>query len=215
MQNLRSWIASWADENLDGGVPGVCADELHERMHADLLKALDENLEMVGAHIDQSKCFDRLSIEQAVRAFKRMGLPDCVGDMILEFYRGREVFVQVEGHVNNDVITPTNGLIQGCPWSVMCVILFGTITARHVKGSDDGTDDKTEFGCFFDDKVLWAVGAGACERLDGAVQRAAAVDDALGAVWNRTKDGTFGMNVTEEDMKEKRERLMLPKTWAT
>ena len=54
MQNLRSWIASWADENLYGGVPGVCADELHEWMHADLLKAPDENLEMVGAHIDQS-----------------------------------------------------------------------------------------------------------------------------------------------------------------
>ena len=80
LANVRTWLADWAEAAHDwlvvGGVPGRNADEIHGALFSDILECAQDGSPLIGARIDQSKCFDRQSAQLNLRILARLGLDE-------------------------------------------------------------------------------------------------------------------------------------------
>ena len=87
VRNLRDWTTQWCHQTAVGGVAGIEANELHERVHA-ALAALDENsaLEMIAAHIDRKKSFDHVDFRVTIHLLERYGPLKSIENMLRDFY---------------------------------------------------------------------------------------------------------------------------------
>ena len=83
VRNLTPWIEEWCPDTVVGGIPGRDADELHQMFNAALERSREHQdaAKLMGASVDLSKCFDRVSPEMVIRVAEMMGLPKSIAEM--------------------------------------------------------------------------------------------------------------------------------------
>ena len=103
--------------------------------------------------------------------------------LIIPFYDGLRTYLFTEGATSREPLPRSNGLLQGCPYSVMLLAVLATAWASWVEQKSEGV----AFGIYIDDKVLWALGEYAANTLKQALDAAHEFDNDTGAVWNRLR----------------------------
>ena len=87
---------------------------------------------LVGMSIDWSNCFDRVPQGIAFQLAERQGLHPRVLQPLRGMYRELRRRFVMAGHVGKEIVA-SNGVIQGCPLSVLLLNLLMNTWARSVK----------------------------------------------------------------------------------
>ena len=160
----RPWIQSWLNQGIRSG-PGRQMDDIIENLMDDLFDAEENDENLLGAKIDIAKCFDRCDIKRSVRILSRLGAPKQLTDLLLSFYEQLRIWIEVNGIVAKDHISPARCLLQGCPGSMLCAIAEMHVWATSV----NVLHPQVELACYVDDRLLYAPGPDAQECVQDAV----------------------------------------------
>ncbi|CAE7317126.1 unnamed protein product [Symbiodinium sp. CCMP2592] len=175
LRECRPWFMSWADEELVGGVPGRDMSLSHDSLFSSLLDARSRHRAFVGAKQDVKKCFDTVQWDLALQAWTWLGAPARLVTLLRAFYAGQSRWLAVQGHFAAEPITPTRGILQGCPASVGLLNSLMLLWVRHLRAAAPTISRSV----FLDDRALWGTGHRAATDLCTALQAAAEVDKAL------------------------------------
>ena len=94
--------------------------------------AMVDGSNLVGMSIDWSKCFDSVPQGIAFQLAERQGLHFRVLQPLRGMYRELRRRFVMAGHVEKEFVA-SNGVIQGCPLSVLLLNLLMNTWARSVK----------------------------------------------------------------------------------
>ena len=177
----RTWLQRVLDPDICSG-PDRDPCELVDRLEAQLTDAKEGGQPLCAAQIDLSKCFDRVDPQRSLRILRYMGVQETVLGAIGSFYRQRKMFMQMGGAVAGPISTK-RGLLQGCPASVLLLLVDMNIWIKFVKQSSPNT----EIGVCADDRTLWARGAHARTDVAAAAEASAKYDREAGWKWNEGK----------------------------
>ena len=122
----------WADTALYGYRPGRRAEDVWMDLAVSVEAALVEGADLVGMSIDWSKCFDRVPQGIAFNLAEKQGLHPRVLQPLRGMYRDLRRRFVMAGHVGSE-FAASNGVIQGCPLSVLLLNLLMNTWARAVK----------------------------------------------------------------------------------
>ncbi len=206
VSQLTVWILSWLSPEVVGGAPGCDLEDLLARFEDDLEQALfDDDIKLAGASINVSKFFDSIFAEMCFRALERAGLPECIASTMRRFYDDINVFFVDGNTVDPRCVKRVYGLLQGCAFSLVMVLILMCIWAAQVKVAPP----MVQTGVFVDDRLLWcstSTSADAFGQLHIACDITTTFDNAVGLVQNIGKGCCF--STAEED--EARLRVQLP-----
>ena len=73
--HLQPWIASWALDNMYGGIQGIGASEAWFATSIDIEWALASNTPLIGGALDLFKCFDQIMRPLLYAILRIAGLP--------------------------------------------------------------------------------------------------------------------------------------------
>ena len=137
-RKLAEWVGSWILPSIQGGAPGRGLQWSHAKLFVAITEALENGTDLGLISQDLKKAFDRISPWQAIAVLSHIGLPKELVDLLTEFYcRIRRVWT-TEGCTSESWKQYGNGILQGCPFSVLLII--GMMTAwdsfTHVEGVD-------------------------------------------------------------------------------
>lgn len=182
MRGMADWITSWIPEEICGGIPGRQADDILSRFDEDLEEAM-ENGKLTGASIDLSKCFDREAQKASTKAMEHMGLDGNIGGLINRFYGDMDSWFIGRGLVHPTPVRRKNGLLQGCPFSM--VMLAASMTVWVWKVKREVPDIR--MGVFVDDRLLWSKSANGVEVVKAALELGKKLDSESARTWNEGK----------------------------
>ena len=180
LSHHNGWICNWLHPDIASG-PGRSAENLLDNLLDDLG---DPSKEVVGAKIDLSKCFDRLSIARGCRILIALGFDPAIADILLDFYRQVYVHVECEGAISKDPLKILKGLLQGCPVSVLIMLAEDTCWAHFVNAHSTA-----KAGAYFDDRSIWSEDSAEVRK---AVDASWQFDKDAGWLWNHKKGQLFG-----------------------
>ncbi|CAK0814131.1 unnamed protein product [Prorocentrum cordatum] len=184
---LWPWMAAW----LHPGIASGARRDPAEMVEA-LLEGIDESkaaggLSIYGAKIDLSKAFDRVSESRARHILRHMGAPEPLLHTLQSFYAQRQMHMEVDGCVASQPIRPLRGLLQGCPLSVLLLLVDMNLWIRVVEASCPHVSVKA----YADDRTLWARGPLAKARVAEACEVTRRFDLGAGWQWNAGKGQRF------------------------
>ena len=187
VSHWREWIATWIHPNLAGGAAGRRLDDVLDALMGAMEKAVQTGEPMVGGSIDLSKCFDRVRIDQVLLVLRHLGAPQGALQCVEKFYANRQNHFTKGKLVSEEPATAATGLVQGCPFSVVSLNALMSVWAWTLSAEVPDL----QFGCFLDDRTMWATGEDRIPMLSMAEQVALDFDTAIGAQWNEKKNFTF------------------------
>ncbi|CAE7451987.1 unnamed protein product [Symbiodinium natans] len=171
LQQMTSWIDEWAPAELTGGLKGRSASQAHESLHESL-----QNSTLFGAKLDIAKCFDHVSVPQALHVWQVLGAPESVTTVLSTFYASQVKTMEWQGVSAKNAFSCKRGLLQGCPCSGALLAGLMATWVHHLKA----TGPTVHFSVFADDRTLWS------DTL-GNLQKAVAESDII--------DKVFGFNL--------------------
>ena len=152
MHRMRGWINTWVPEEVTGGIPGRGAAELHEEMQESIWECLQQGTPFAGCKVDLRKCFDKANAEKSILILERLGLPHQIGDVLRVFYTQHRKWCELDGACTREPVTVTNGLLQGCPASMLLLAAQATLWVKHVREKVP----EVRLGVYVDDRALIA-----------------------------------------------------------
>ena len=126
------WQETWIDDCLHGFRPGHSPADAWWPLALKVEHALLIGEDLSGIALEYSKCFDRIPIDIVFKLAQRLGMPDLITTPLRSMYsclRRRFVFAGAVGQP----FVATNGILQGCPLSIMMLNLLVNIWARAIK----------------------------------------------------------------------------------
>ena len=146
---------------------------------------------VVGAKIDLSKAFDRISPALAMKVMQTLGLPLHIVDFVMRFYdRLNCWFVDPScSNVGSTPVSRINGLLQGCPLSMALIAATMSLCVWFVDEAASGV----QLGIFVDDRLLWAAGEQSVNNFDDAVAAISKFDGICKWKWNHGKGLVFAL----------------------
>ena len=187
IKNITSWYQAWVHPELYGGVPGVSADDLHNRFYFDLQQAVETGQGLSGCKVDLSKCFDRVSPRLAFAVLRKLGLSREICEFVLQFYKRMRTWFTGSGATAHTFVKRLVRLLQGCPWSVMAVAGIMTVFCHHMHE----VEPSVQWGVFIDERLAWTKGRRSVNPLTKAVEAAQEFDVACCFKWNSDKGALF------------------------
>ena len=175
LRNCKTWLLSWADPAMFGGIPGRSAAGVHDLLFADLRRSRTRHGALVGAKQDLKKCFDTVQWGLAFRVWESLGAPRSLVRLLRYFYSHQCRWVVYRGHASTEPILPRRGLLQGCPASMALLNGLMLLWCRYVRLSHPGA----QLATFVDDRTVWHTGRNAASDLLDTLGAAAEADRAL------------------------------------
>ena len=185
---LKAWILSWVPAEVIGGIPGRSPEELHEELQESIWEHLAADSAFAGCKVDLKKCFDKANANQSLRILEKLGLPEQIGDVFRCFYDNHRKWFQMDGCVAGEAVCVTNGLLQGCPASMLLLAAQAATWVMNVKEKEP----RVQIGVYVDDRALTAGGEDAVEVLINATKAGDRVDAILGHEKHPNKISSFG-----------------------
>ena len=162
VQMNRCWLAKAMPPEIFGGIPGLSAKSasFSESVSWDVAQAGGEP--WVTGYVDASKCFDNLRFCDVAAVAKALGAPDAVLCAAGRWLEGHErTFVVKE--CLSPTVTPTRGILQGCPLSVTWACVWSASWVFWVKAQNLVRQSlRFRITVYLDD---WSVGSGDHESL--------------------------------------------------
>ncbi|CAE6971216.1 Cacna1h [Symbiodinium sp. CCMP2592] len=144
---------------------------------------------LAGCKADVKKCFDSADPKLAVQCMRRLGAPENVLTVIERFYQLHERWLMVEGACARHPVVEAAALLQGCPFSPLCLNSMMTVWLAAVKKADTGCT----LSVFLDDRAIWVrKRRGAARAVRAAMVAGREADQALGFELHPAKLESFG-----------------------
>ena len=140
---------------------------------------------MLGAKIDLSKCFDRCNAELSIHILGKLGCDARVLRLVEMLYCDLRVYFSKGGLVTQHAAKRTNGVLQGCPFSMLLMAATMAAWCHHIRNSTAGMVDAR---VFVDDRLFWTNSE---EALLEAVRSTSQFDADFGFMWNPGKGQIF------------------------
>ena len=135
------------------------------------------------------KCFDSADPTLAVQCMRRLGAPANVLAVIERFYQLHERWLMVEGACARRPVVEAAALLQGCPFSPLCLNSMMAVWLAAVKKADTGCT----LSVFLDDRAIWVrKRRGAAGAVRAAMVAGREADQALGFELHPAKLESFG-----------------------
>lgn len=132
LRDVISWQEKWIQECQHGFRTGHGPEDVWWKLAVQVGRALLEGSDLAGISLDYSKCFDRISITIVLRLAERIGMDARLLKAIKGMFDQLQRRFRVNGAVGKP-FTSTNGILQGCPLSVIFLNLLVCIWIRTVK----------------------------------------------------------------------------------
>ena len=159
VQKLAPWIGQVMPQEIYGGMPGRGIDDIHallaHEMYGHGVGAL------AGCKADVRKCYDSADPRLAMECLRNMGAPTNVLEVLGRFYEAHERWLQIDGHCARTSIGGAAALLQGCPFSPLCLGAMMAFWVTQVKKANTGCT----LAIYLDDRSLWSLGlpAASCQ----------------------------------------------------
>ena len=139
VRQVLQWQESWLSSKLHGFRPAHGAQDVWWAMAVKLEHALLSGEELSGISLDYSKCFDRVPIEIVFKVAEQCGMDGGILRAMRAMYKQlRRRFV-----LNGGVGAPfhsTNGILQGCPLSIVFLNLLVHVWVAAVEHGAPNVD---------------------------------------------------------------------------
>ena len=132
VRDLMGWQQDWIDSNLHGFRSGHAPEDVWWQIGLEVEKSLLTGEPLVGLVLDWSKCFDRVPVDLVLRLSQELGMPEGVLNGLSGMYAQLRRRFRIGGHVGT-AFRASNGIIQGCPLSVMLLNILMNVWARAVR----------------------------------------------------------------------------------
>ena len=131
------WQEKWAPPGMYGFRLKRGTDDLIWELGAAVeeikLRKMERNdylEDLFGASFDYKKCFDQLPHEIAFALAEYMGMSRVLIKVLREVYATLERHFKLPGGIGEPMI-PTNGILQGCPLSIILLNIIMSVWARR------------------------------------------------------------------------------------
>ncbi|KAJ9456836.1 Retrovirus-related Pol polyprotein from type-1 retrotransposable element R2 [Diplonema papillatum] len=115
---VREWQESWAHPDQRGFRKKGRTQEVYWLLAAKMEAALLNDEDLFAVAFDYSKCFDRIPQEIMLKLVEDMGLPPSVLNAVRGMYRQLRRWFKLPAGLGKE-FKATNGILQGCPLSVI------------------------------------------------------------------------------------------------
>ena len=132
MEELGEWQKAWISEDVTGYRSVMGCEDVWYCEALDVEEALLSGVPLCGLTLDFARAFDNLPQEVLLTAAERMGMPQPVLLALRGMYAGLERHFRL-GPLVGKGFKSTNGILQGCPLSVLLLNIFAEIWTRAVK----------------------------------------------------------------------------------
>jgi len=120
---VLSWQDTWLDENLHGFRRGHGAEDVWWEQALHVEEALLQSGSLFGVSLDYAKCFDRVPVHIVLKLAEEMGLSARLAVPLASLYEQLVRRFRIGGGVGQE-LKAANGIIQGCPLSVVLLNLL-------------------------------------------------------------------------------------------
>ncbi|CAE7741710.1 unnamed protein product [Symbiodinium sp. CCMP2592] len=188
VRQLTGWVHEVFPAELFGGMPHRGIDDVHAALSNALFLQRGGG-PLAGCKADVKKCFDSADPKLAVQCMRRLGAPENVLTVIERFYQLHERWLMVEGACARHPVVEAAALLQGCPFSPLCLNSMMTVWLAAVKKADTGCT----LSVFLDDRAIWVrKRRGAARAVRAAMVAGREADQALGFELHPAKLESFG-----------------------
>ena len=132
VRNVMEWQEQWAAQGQHGGRTGRGTDDVYWQLALQLEEALCSGRPLYGCCLDYSKCFDRLPQRILLRLAKELGMNELVLAPLTAMYSNLRRRFKYAGFVGEEYTT-TNGILQGCPLSMVLLNALVSVWCRAVE----------------------------------------------------------------------------------
>ena len=144
VNSVLQWQEGWASPALMGFRNLLGCEDVFWQMGLDIESALLQGSRLCGLSIDFSKAFDRVPREHVFRLAERLGLPQFILEPLKAMYGQLQRRFKIGGCLS-DAFQSTNGILQGCPLSIILLNLLMQVWCNAAESL--GADPK----CYADD----------------------------------------------------------------
>ena len=130
------WLEIIAPEDLHGCRPGHGAEDLIWHLAARIEEAHLTGRPLHGVALDFKKCFDTVPIDLTFRLAAELGFDARVLRTLRAAYRTMQRHFRASGTIGEGFL-PTNGIMQGCPISVVLINVLVGVWMRMVEHRQD------------------------------------------------------------------------------
>ena len=128
---VLAWQEKWLDKGLYGFRRSHGADDVWWEQSLHVERALTECGDLFGISLDYGKCFDRVPVHIVLELASASGMPPQLVTPLQSLYANLVRRFRVGRGVGQE-FRATNGIIQGCPLSVVLLNLLVNVWARAV-----------------------------------------------------------------------------------
>ena len=184
------WLPHWQHAGTYGLPGGRAADVLAYETCAQVLEASANGQVAAGLSYDLRKCFDTVPVTLALQVMRQRGADNNVLRAMEGFYSAHTKHFRIEGAYSK-AFTPHNGIVQGCPLSMMVLVSLITNWLEFVQSQVPEATPRS----YADDLSVCAQHARSQivkQRLRQVHEHTDHFVQLSGMVWHRDKSFIFG-----------------------
>jgi len=132
VRQVMEWQELWIDDQLHGFRKGHGADDVWWRQALQVEEALLQADSLFGLSLDYGKCFDRIPVHIVLQLALEQGMSMRLIRPLRSLYASLQRRFRVGAGVGKPFCS-TNGIIQGCPLSVLLLNLLVNVWTRAVR----------------------------------------------------------------------------------
>ena len=114
----EAWLPQWLPDGVYGAKNTPSADVLTYHTCRNIEQAIRDKLLSGGLSCDFEKAFDRVPFRLAINLLRMRGCDEKISRTLDNFYRNHYKMFKIDGQYDQPFV-PTNGIIQGCPLSML------------------------------------------------------------------------------------------------
>ena len=160
LRELVAWQEQWIPDELHGFRPVHSAEDVWWPLALKVERALLEGSGLCGVSLDYSKCFDRIPMDIVLKLAAHVGMASAIVRAVRAMYAQLWRRFRFAGNLGTP-FQATNGILQGCPLSIVLLNLLVCVWARGAHVEAPGA---VPHG-YADDTGAIAVGPDGCAKL--------------------------------------------------
>ena len=185
-RHLQAWQRTVFPLELKGGIKGRNLSEIPVNLRLCIDSAKESNRSLVGIKLDKSKCFDRIVHSLAAALLLGFGCPKKVVTFFMGIYTTLTRFLCYKNWCSNLPTTASNGVVQGCSFSLLAINAYMSGWALLLKRIPH-----IQFASYIDDCYIWSH-LEYINNLEAALDVTDKWDELTGQKINKDKCQAFG-----------------------
>eukprot|EP00660_Eupelagonema_oceanica_P019356 gene19356-biopygen31077 len=140
LRGMIAWQEKWAAKGQRGYRPGQGVEDVYWEIALRMEEAVLKGLPFGGLPYDSEKAFDRIPQQILMTLMESLGLHQRISAPLRTMYKGLRRRFRVTGAAVGQEFSATNGILQGCPVSVICLNALIAVWAKAVESESPGVN---------------------------------------------------------------------------